>query len=76
MVCILQVLILTVTTVCFRYDPYAKKFTEEFYDHESMRKSREDAIAQSVNASRFGIILGTLGHQGSPKVLDCLTVSI
>ena len=39
-----------------------------------MRKFREDAITKCQTASRFGIILGTLGHQGSPKVMDHLLV--
>ena len=56
----------------FKYDPYDKKFTEEFYDHEAMRKNRKIAIEKAKRAKRFGIILGTLGRQGSPKVLQYL----
>ena len=53
----------------YRYDPYSKEFTQEFYDHEQMKRNRQAAISTSSNASRFGLILGTLGRQGSPKVL-------
>lgn len=54
----------------YRYDPYEKKFTEELYDHDSMRSFRKDSIEKAVNAKKFGIILGTLGRQGSTKVLS------
>ncbi|KAI9332138.1 diphthamide biosynthesis protein 1-like protein [Zopfochytrium polystomum] len=78
----------------FRYDPYAKLFTRETYDHEMMRGLRARAIdhargnvasksiansAQPQSASRtdlpstkFGLIVGTLGRQGSPVVVDHL----
>lgn len=56
----------------FRYDPYEKKFTEEFYDHNQMRLMRKNAVNKASGAQRFGLILGTLGHQGSPKVLEQL----
>ncbi len=35
-----------------------------------MREVRHSAIAQASSAHKFGIILGTLGRQGSPKVLE------
>ncbi|XP_069701555.1 2-(3-amino-3-carboxypropyl)histidine synthase subunit 1 [Periplaneta americana] len=54
----------------YRYDPYDKKFTEEFYDHVEMRKIRKEAICRASNASKFGLILGTLGRQGSSKVME------
>ncbi|XP_063235532.1 2-(3-amino-3-carboxypropyl)histidine synthase subunit 1 [Bacillus rossius redtenbacheri] len=54
----------------FRYDPYAKKFTEEFYDHEAMRSARKQAVVTASAAKRYGLILGTLGRQGSPKVME------
>lgn len=60
----------------YRYDPYDKKFTEEFYDHVEMRTVRKQAISEASNASRFGLILGTLGRQGSTKVLEHFQVYI
>jgi len=54
----------------YRYDPYDKKFTEEFYDHVQMQNVRKQAIGDASNVSRFGLILGTLGHQGSTKVME------
>ncbi|GLV44811.1 Diphthamide biosynthesis 1 [Carabus blaptoides fortunei] len=56
----------------FRYDPYDKKFSEEFYDHEVMRELRKTAVDSAREAKTFGLILGTLGRQGSPKVLEHL----
>jgi hypothetical protein len=65
----------------FRYDPYSKKLTREWYDHEKMYAMRAQAIrsareAISTLGSRvsddrvsetpmWGIVLGTLGRQGN-----------
>lgn len=54
----------------YRYDPYSKLFTRETYDHVQMQAIRSDAIAIAKKAKRFGLIIGTLGRQGSPKVMD------
>lgn len=56
----------------FKYDPYEKKFTEEHYDHIEMRKNRKQAIDNAKYAKKFGLILGTLGRQGSMKVMKHL----
>lgn len=56
----------------FRYDPYSKKLTEERYAHDEMRAMRHAAVVQASQASNFAIILGTLGRQGSPKILSRL----
>lgn len=53
-----------------RYDPYSKVFTREYYDHEAMRALRLQAIDKARSAQRWGLIMGTLGRQGSPKVLE------
>lgn len=60
------------TMKAFKYDPYEKKFTAEHYDHVEMRRNRKNAIDKAANARRFGLILGTLGRQGSPKVMSYL----
>ncbi|EUC66334.1 diphthamide biosynthesis protein [Rhizoctonia solani AG-3 Rhs1AP] len=53
----------------FRYDPYSKKLTRERYDHVEMREVRSQAVraaSQSLDSgARWGVILGTLGRQGS-----------
>lgn len=56
----------------FKYDPYEKKFTQEYYEHSEMRANRRRAIEMSRSAKKFGVILGTLGRQGSTKVLEHL----
>lgn len=55
---------------CFRYDPYSKIFTREYYDHDQMHANRRKAIETAREGKKFGLILGTLGRQGSPKVLQ------
>jgi len=56
----------------YRYDPYSKEFTREFYDNAVMMSRRKSAIEEVSKPStvRIGIILGTLGRQGSPKILE------
>ncbi|XP_067364359.1 2-(3-amino-3-carboxypropyl)histidine synthase subunit 1 isoform X3 [Channa argus] len=56
----------------YRYDPYSKIFSREYYDHEAMRALRLEAIDKARSAQRWGLILGTLGRQGNPKVLEHL----
>lgn len=53
-----------------RYDPYSKVFSREYYDHEAMRAARLQAIDKARSAQRWGLILGTLGRQGNPKILE------
>ncbi|CAB0042598.1 unnamed protein product [Trichogramma brassicae] len=52
----------------YRYDPYEKKMTIEKYDFELMKQNRKEAIEKAKNAKVFGLILGTLGRQGSQSV--------
>ncbi|XP_069471462.1 2-(3-amino-3-carboxypropyl)histidine synthase subunit 1 isoform X2 [Ambystoma mexicanum] len=59
-------------TDAYRYDPYSKVFSREYYDHEAMRGARKDAIAAATTAKTWGLILGTLGRQGSPQILEHL----
>lgn len=56
----------------YRYDPYNKEFTREYYDHEQMRANRLRAIEKAKSARHVGVILGTLGRQGSTKIMDNL----
>ena len=56
----------------FRYDPYARRMTRETYATEDMRSARAAAIAAAAPAASWGLILGTLGRQGSPAILDRL----
>ncbi|XP_066018711.1 2-(3-amino-3-carboxypropyl)histidine synthase subunit 1-like isoform X2 [Pocillopora verrucosa] len=56
----------------FIYDPYSKVFSREYYDIDAMFQARKDAITTASRAKKFGLILSTLGRQGSPKVLEKL----
>ena len=56
----------------YRYDPYDKKFTREYYDHAQMEINRKGCIERAKAANSFGVIMGTLGRQGSPKVVEHL----
>lgn len=53
-----------------RYDPYSKVLSREHYDHQRMQTNRQEAIATARSAKSWGLILGTLGRQGSPKILE------
>nr|NVI71037.1 putative diphthamide biosynthesis protein 1 [Cucujiformia] len=54
----------------YKYDPYEKKFTKEYYQHEEMKNFRKNSIDDSVRNGKFGLIMGTLGRQGNPKVVE------
>ncbi|KAG7272183.1 hypothetical protein CRUP_036897 [Coryphaenoides rupestris] len=56
----------------YRYDPYSKVFSREYYDHDAMKAIRLRSIEWARSAQRWGLILGTLGRQGSPKVLEAI----
>ena len=53
-----------------RYDPYSKVLSQEVYDNSMMHEMRRSAIQKAVRGSKFGIILGTLGRQGNPAILQ------
>uniref|UniRef100_A0A8B9QAI1 2-(3-amino-3-carboxypropyl)histidine synthase subunit 1 n=1 Tax=Apteryx owenii TaxID=8824 RepID=A0A8B9QAI1_APTOW len=56
----------------YRYDPYSKVFSQEHYAHERMHRARQEAIRTAAGARTWGLILGTLGRQGSPGILQHL----
>ncbi|CAG0887820.1 unnamed protein product [Darwinula stevensoni] len=56
----------------YRYDPYSRILSRERYDHSKMKSMRLHSIEQAAQAKTFGLILGTLGRQGNPKVLQNL----
>lgn len=76
-----SIMIANPTVPAFRYDPYSKKITREHYDHAEMRMIRSDAVALAKGGSdaqnaedvaTWGVVLGTLGRQGSLKVLETI----
>lgn len=54
----------------YKYDPYSKKLTREYYDHPKMLEMRKASVDKASQAKKVGIILGTLGRQGSRSVLN------
>ncbi|KAK8734867.1 hypothetical protein OTU49_005701 [Cherax quadricarinatus] len=56
----------------YLYNPYSKVLSREYYDQPMMKKIRKDAIDKASKANKWGLILGTLGRQGSTRVLENL----
>lgn len=59
-----------------RYDPYGKVLTEEGYDTAAMTAARKRAIDRAKHARRWGVVVGTLGRQGNPRVVDRLRAAL
>lgn len=53
-----------------QYDPYKKQLTSESYSTDEMRTLRHAAVEAGKAATSFAIIMGTLGRQGHPRVVD------
>jgi len=53
----------------YRYDPYSKTFSIEKYDHHAMLRIRRNEVEKARAGKRWGVILGSLGRQGSPNIL-------
>ncbi|EMR08557.1 hypothetical protein PNEG_03037 [Pneumocystis murina B123] len=60
----------------YKYDPYSGKFTREYYQHKDMKDHRKKAIEKAIKAKKWGLIIGTLGRQGSPKVMENLETQL
>lgn len=60
----------------YRYDPYSRKFTREYYDQKQLVELRTDAITTARRAKTFGIILGALGRQGNLATVEKLEKSL
>ncbi|KAK4534417.1 hypothetical protein CDCA_CDCA01G0442 [Cyanidium caldarium] len=58
----------------YRYDPYSKVLTRERYDLPGMMEARLTAIRRAARPEtrRFGLIFGTLGRQGNPRIVQRL----
>ncbi|EAZ25068.1 hypothetical protein OsJ_08861 [Oryza sativa Japonica Group] len=54
----------------YRFDPFLGVLVLEEYDHVGMKQARKEAVLAARKAKSWGVILGTLGRQGSVKVLD------
>ncbi|CAI5444619.1 unnamed protein product [Caenorhabditis angaria] len=60
------------TIKAYQYDPYSRKLTQEYYDHDEMRKNRKNAIEIAKKCTTFGLIQGTLGRQGNVRIIEDL----
>jgi len=60
------------SVVFYRYDPFTKNLLRESYAHDKMHSNRRDAIIKARKAQTVGIILSTLGRQGSIGILESL----
>ncbi|KAI6105510.1 putative diphthamide synthesis protein-domain-containing protein [Pisolithus sp. B1] len=84
-----SIMIANPTVPAFRYDPYSKKLTREYYSYNEMRDVRDQAVQNarqstlpfssntkeaesSLSVPIWGVILGTLGRQGSFKQLQAI----
>ena len=67
----------------YKYNPYSKELTREYYANEAMLSQRSAAVEKMVTVLRgdgacgaVGLILGTLGRQGNFTVLETLKALI
>ena len=77
-----SIMIANETCDAYKYDPYNKMFTREYYDFELMKTNRKRQIDTSAAAETtssgqsYGLILSTLGRQGSPKIMENLMAKL
>ncbi|KAH8605379.1 putative diphthamide synthesis protein [Trypanosoma vivax] len=58
------------TLNALQYDPYKKVMTRESYNTSEMRALRHEAVQHGKKANSFALIMGTLGRQGNPNLVD------
>ncbi|PAA69921.1 hypothetical protein BOX15_Mlig023288g1, partial [Macrostomum lignano] len=56
----------------YQYNPYDKRLTCERFAHDEVLRNRQAAIEAAKSACTFGIIQGSLGRQGSVRVVQRL----
>lgn len=77
-----SIMIANPSVPAFRFDPYSKKFTREYYEHDEMRSVRADAVRVARRnllergADSWAILLGTLGRQGSLSVMKTVAAGL
>lgn len=54
----------------YRYDPAEQTLTREGFAHNEMHEVRRGVIEKAKGAQCIGLVLGTLGRQGSSGVLE------
>jgi len=58
------------TLKAFRYDPYSRVLTEESYDTAHLARVRGAMVERGKSAVKWGVVQGTLGRQGNPKIVQ------
>ena len=56
----------------FRYDPFSNRFFSEFLSLNELNQTRLNQMKKCKSAKRVGLVLGTLGRQGSVGILESL----
>ncbi|KAM0687807.1 hypothetical protein COBT_000942 [Conglomerata obtusa] len=51
--------------IFYKYCPFTKRMSREYYDYTKMLKTRKEAKEKAFKGKTIGVILGTLGRQGS-----------
>lgn len=54
----------------FKYCPFTRRMTRESYDFDEMIRIRREEIGKARKAQHMGVILGSLGRQGSKKIME------
>lgn len=54
----------------YKYCPFSRRLTREFYDHGRMLETRSRQIRRAMGSDVFGVILGSLGRQGNRRVME------
>ncbi|EJW74734.1 hypothetical protein WUBG_14360 [Wuchereria bancrofti] len=67
-----SVMIQNPSVVAYQYDPYSKRFTHEEYDFDLMTRKRKEAVEIAQKCHMFGLIQGSLGRQGNPRIVEDL----
>ncbi|KAK1350407.1 subunit Dph2 of diphthamide synthase [Hamiltosporidium tvaerminnensis] len=52
----------------FKYCPFTRKMTQEYYGYEKFLEERKNSLKKALQGRTFGIILGTLGRQGNSVI--------
>ncbi|KAE9555688.1 hypothetical protein FO519_001159 [Halicephalobus sp. NKZ332] len=56
----------------FQYNPYSRRLTKEDYGFDVMVRNRANAVDTARKSGCFGLIQGTIGRQGNPRIFDDL----
>lgn len=58
------------TAIFYKYCPFTKSMTREFYDYKLFLETRKLEKEKAMKCKNVGVILSTLGRQGNEKILN------